>query len=838
MTGSDDVFRARLLETFREEADEYLEAITEGLIELEKAGPEPELVESVYRRIHSLKGAARAVNLREIESVCQNLETVFSLVKRGEYTPGVDDFDLFHRTLAVVKALLRGERPGISPAEINGALRALPGRKRPAEESHDDRAPGNGPPDDRREEPGPAFRESHAPDTAGIRNGAEPAGPGPDGGTVRIAAHKLDRLTTGADNLLTTRLFITQRIRELEEMTARFALWQWNHSQAFNDLYLIRRKVFGEEKAAIPPDLVLPLQRAVEFLEYNREFVTYLQHDLATHLRAMEIDQSALKTSTSEISDLIHDAALLPASSMLTPFSAFVREFSRTSGKSVDLTIEGGEIEVDRRILDALKEPVTHLIRNSIDHGIEDPQIRIARKKPVIGSVRIRVFPRSGSRVGIEVADDGAGIDSSAIRRTAVENGVITEDEDAALTDSEAIWLIFRSGMTTSRIVTDLSGRGLGLAIVEDTVSRLGGEVTVSSAVGRGTSITFFVPVRMATLRGLLVRSGKQVYVLPMQQVKQVLRVRPDSLVLSRGRPTIRLSGETIEVIQLTDALGIPPSGSHGADERGATAPAHRESHLRCSHSGRAAHRESHLRCSRSGSYDPEERGATTPTDRESHLRCSRSGSYDPSRPTPLVIIAYGAGQIGCMVDEVIRVQEIVVRPLGSQLRSVRRIEGAVILGDGSVALVLDPLELIQDAMQAGRSAPLPAPPGEAGRRILVVEDSVTSRVLLQTVLEGAGYQVETAVDGIDAFARLKQNEFDMVVSDVDMPRMNGFTLTEKIRAEGRQLAGLRVALVTSLDSPEDRERGKAVGADAYIVKSSFETEDFLEMIHRLMRRR
>jgi len=328
--------------------------------------------------------------------------------------------------------------------------------------------------------------------------------------------------------------------------------------------------------------------------------------------------------------------------------------------------------------------------------------------------------------------------------------------------------------MTTSRIVTDLSGRGLGLAIVEDTVSRLGGRMTVSSVVGRGTTISFSVPVRMTTLRGLLVRSGRQVYVIPIQQVKQVLRVHPDSLTSSRGRPTIRFSGETIEVIRLTDILGIPPSGPPPAD----------------------------------------------------------------TRPTPLVIIAYGAGQIACTVDEVIRVQEIVVRPLGSQLRSVRRIEGAVILGDGSVALVLDPLELIQDALQADRPAPGPALPGEAGWRILVVEDSVTSRVLLQTILEEAGHQVETAVDGIDAFARLKQHEFDMVVSDVDMPRMNGFTLTEKIRAEGRQFAGLRVALVTSLDSPEDRERGRAVGADAYIVKSNFNTEDFLETVRRLMRRR
>ncbi|HOI58809.1 MULTISPECIES: chemotaxis protein CheW [unclassified Methanoculleus] len=767
MTGSDEAFRARLLETFREEADEYLEAITGGLLELEKGGLEPELVESVYRRIHSLKGAARAVNLREIESVCQNLETVSSLVKRGEYTPGEDDFDLFHRTLAVVKALLRGERPDASPAEIIGALRALPEGKKSA---GDEKPVGDG----RRDEPGPAPGENRAPGTAESRNGGETTLPGSDGGTVRVAAHKLDRLTAGADSLLTTQLFITQRIRDLEEMMTRFTLWQWNHSQAFNDLHLIRRRAFGEERAAIPPDLILPLQRAVEFQEYNREFVANLQHDLAMHLRAMEMDQTALKASISEISDLVHDAALLPASSMLAPFSAFVREFSRTSGKSVDLTIEGGEIEVDRRILDALKEPVTHLIRNSIDHGIEDPETRLARKKPASGTVRIRVFPRSGSRVGIEVADDGAGIDSSAIRRTALENGVITMDEDAALTDSEAIWLIFKSGMTTSRIVTDLSGRGLGLAIVEDAVSRLGGEVTVSSTPGRGTTITFFVPVRMTTLRGLLVRSERQVYVLPIQQVKQVLRVRPDSLAISRSRPTIRVSGETIEVIRLTDALGVPAAGP--APEKG--------------------------------------------------------------RPTPLVIIAYGAGQIACMVDEVIRVQEIVVRPLGSQLRSVRRIEGAVILGDGSVALVLDPLELIQDAMQADRPAPAPRLPGETGQRILVVEDSITSRVLLQTVLERAGYRVETAADGVDALARFKQHEFDMLVSDVDMPRMNGFSLIEKIRAEARQTADLRVVVVTSLDSPEDREQGKAVGVDAYIVKSSFETKGFLETIRRLMHRR
>lgn len=742
MAGSDEAFRARLLETFREEAEEYLESITAGLIDLEKSGLNPATVESVYRKVHSLKGAARAVNLREIESVCQTLESVFSLVKKGEYAPGIEEFDLFHRTLAVIRALLQGERPPAPPGEIIAALRALSAAGSPA----------------------PPAREACAPPAAAERAASE------NSGTVRIAAHKLDQLTAGADGLLSTRLSIAQRVREVEEMTARFAFWQWNYSQTFNDLSLIKRGISGEEKAALPPDLVLPLQRVVEFQEFNREFVTALQHDLSAHVRAMELDRAALEAGTSVIADLVHDAALLPASSMLVPFSAFVREFSRTSGRSVDLVIEGGEIEVDRRILDALREPIMHLVRNSIDHGIEDPDVRAARNKPARGTVRIRVFPRSGSRVGIEVADDGAGIDSAAIRRTAVETGVLPADEDAALTDSEAIWLIFRSGLTTSRVVTDLSGRGLGLAIVEDSVSRLGGEVTVSSTIGRGTAITLSVPVRMATLRGLLVRAERQVYVLPMQQVKQVLRVRPESLAVEQGRPTVRIAGETIEVIRLTEALGVPPSGPPAGE----------------------------------------------------------------MRPTPLVIIAYGAGRIACMVDEVIRVQEIVVRPLGAQLRSVRRIEGAVILGDGRVALVLDPIELIQDALQAERPAPLPALPGGAARRILVVEDSVTSRALLQEVLEEAGYQVETAVDGIDALGRLKEHEFDMVVSDVDMPRMNGFVLTEKLRARDRRLP---VMLVTSLDSPEDREQGRAVGADAYIVKSSFKTGDFLSAIRRLMPR-
>jgi two-component system chemotaxis sensor kinase CheA len=372
--------------------------------------------------------------------------------------------------------------------------------------------------------------------------------------------------------------------------------------------------------------------------------------------------------------------------------------------------------------------------------------------------------------VGIEVSDDGNGIDFSAIRKAAVRLGMITQREADKLTNDEAIWLIFRSGLSINPFVTEISGRGLGLAIVEETITRLGGNISVSSLPGTGTTIIMWVPIRLATLRGVVIRSENQTYVIPMKQVSQVIRIRPDAITSLNNRPVITVQEETIGVIQLTNALGIP--------------------------GGR--------------------------------IRDKGTGHI------PVIIIAYGAGKIACVVDEVIQEQEIVVRPLGSQLQRVKRITGAVILGDGTVALVIDPLELIQDALAADRPAPVTTDPQEKPCRVLVVEDSVTSRVLLRAMLEQEGCDVMTAIDGIEAFAMFKEHEYDMVVSDVDMPRMSGFTLTEKIRSDSR-LAKIPVVLVTSLDSPADQAQGYAVGADAYIIKSDFEKGEFLRIIRRFI---
>jgi two-component system, chemotaxis family, sensor kinase CheA len=797
MTGPDAEFEKRLLATFRDEAEEHLDEMVALLLDLEKAGPatDPGVIERIYRTTHSLKGAARAVSQKEIESVCQNLENVFSRMKKGTFIPDAEAFDLFFQAIHLVQGLLTGEKTsGLSPVGIVSGLRTLTKERvidgTPGQAIHGSAIPAAGtsslPADPgmplnksksplpagnlrvlpnlpRQDIPGQEIIPPHA--TAGITPRS-----GVDSGTVRIAAHKLDRLIAGSDDLLTTRLFITHRMRELEEMMGRFALWRWNQTLISSDLYLIRETITGVRKTSLPPDLISPLQRLVEFMDYDREFVTHLQHDLSAHIRATERDRSALEASTSEISDLIHDAVLQPVSSILTSFPGLVREYLRSTGKQAELLTEGGEIEVDRRILDALKDPLMHLIYNSIDHGIEYPDIRAAQNKPARGRVLIKIFPLSGGKVGIEVSDDGAGIDRSTIRKTAVRAGLITKREEARLTDAEASWLIFRSGLSTSREVTGISGRGLGLAIVEDTVTRLGGYVTVSSGEGKGTSIVMRVPVRLVTFRGVVVRSGDRMYVLPMQQVRQVLRIKANAIALQGNRPVLPFQDEMIGVIHLSDILSA--------------------SHPRVAHEG--------------------------------------------DTPVSVVIIAYGAGQVACIVDEVIRVQEIVVRPLGSQLRRVRRIAGAAILGDGGVALVLDTPDLIQEALKtSGNQVPVQHTSPDAPR-ILIVEDSVTSRTLLQMVLEQDGYQIHTATDGIQALGMLKENKFDLVVSDVDMPRMNGFTFTEKIRADTR-LSVIPVVLVTSLDSREDEEHGIAVGADAYVVKSGFEKNNLRTIIRDLL---
>jgi two-component system chemotaxis sensor kinase CheA len=428
---------------------------------------------------------------------------------------------------------------------------------------------------------------------------------------------------------------------------------------------------------------------------------------------------------------------------------------------------------MDRRILEELKDPLLHLIRNCIDHGIERPEARRAAGKPERAAVTVEVAVVDGDKVAVSIADDGAGIARDRVAATAARLGLLGADA-AERPDSELLPLIFQSGLSTSPMITDLSGRGLGLAIVRERVERLGGTVTVDSQPGQGCIFRLVVPLTLATYRGILVRAAGRLFVIPTLGVERVVGVRSDEVGTIESRPVVEIGGTAVPLVRLSDVLELPPAPR------------------------------------------PPEAGG---------------------RIVALVLGAM-ARRTAFAVDAIEGDQEVLMKPLGRYLVRVRNVQGATVLPTGQIAPILNIHDLLKSAAKAVRAGPAATAAertvASARKSILLAEDSITARTLLKAILEGAGYHVKTSVDGMEAWANLKLEPFDLLVSDVEMPRMNGFELTERIRADPN-LAELPIVLVTALDTREHRERGAEAGADAYITKGGFDQARLLETVRRLV---
>jgi two-component system chemotaxis sensor kinase CheA len=459
-----------------------------------------------------------------------------------------------------------------------------------------------------------------------------------------------------------------------------------------------------------------------------------------------------------------------PFLTLLNVLPKLVRDLSRDQAKEADLVLSGGEVEIDKRILEEMKDPLIHLVRNCIDHGIEKPDERTRHGKPSRATITVSVTQVDGNKVEIAVADDGAGIAVEKVTIAAVNHRFVSEADARQLDEPTALSLMFLSGVSTAPIVTEISGRGLGLAIVREKAERLGGRVSVQTQAGKGTTFRILLPLTLATFRGTLVQAAGQPFVIPTANVERVGRVREAEIKTVANHETIALNSRAVALVRLANVLELP---------------------------------------------------APSPTEGEPVW-------------LPFVVVAAGEKRMAFGVEAVLGVQEVLVKPLGKPLVRIRNIAGATVLGSGTAVLILNVADLLQSAVKVrpvAKSAPARAVERKA---VLVVEDSITSRMLLKNILESAGYQVKTAVDGLDALSKLKTEPFDGVVSDVQMPKLDGFSLTEKIRAD-RKLSEMPVVLVTALERPEDRERGVDVGANAYIVKSSFDQSNLLEALRRLM---
>ncbi len=754
-------FLKTLLATFRVEADEHMQAMSSGLMELEKlpAGEgQPETLETIYREAHSLKGAARAVNLAEIESVCHALESVFAGLKSNRVATAPALFDLLHQTLQALGGLLAvaGEaRAGAQKQAAAALIRRLDEVLKGAPPVAQDAPPA----------PSAAPAEEGAPAALAA---AQTSGRGAE--TIRVRTAKLDSVMRQTEELLAPRLAAGERARELRELGTTLGVWK-------NELAKVRPVVRAVERSfgQRTNDAASGRRELTQLLEYLDAEPTLMNHveNRLTQLEAAAThDHRALSAM---VDGLLHDVKemhLLPFSSLLEVIPRLARELARDQGKRVEVAIRGAEIEIDRRILEQIKDPLNHLLRNCVDHGVEQPAARERKGKPAQATLTIAIAHKDGRKVEILVADDGAGIDVAKVKAAAGKLGIVPAEELGTLSEREALALVYQSGVSTSPIITDLSGRGLGLAIVRERVERLGGTIALETQADTGTSFRVVLPLTLATFRGVLVRAGDRKFIIPAVSVERVALVVAHDIRTVENRETIAFGGEALSLVHLADVLEIA---------------------------------------------------------------CAQGESTDNAQ---VVVLGLGAGRIAFRVDAVLAEQEVLVKGLGPQLARVRNLAGAGVLGTGEVVPVLNVPDLLQSALRPAARPPASVS-GEqhaaaAKRAILVVEDSITSRALLKNILESAGYGVTTAVDGIDAYTALKTGTFDLVVSDVEMPRMDGFDLTAKLRAD-KQLAQMPVVLVTALETREHRERGIDAGANAYIVKSSFDQSNLLEIIQRLI---
>jgi two-component system, chemotaxis family, sensor kinase CheA len=737
MSGVEEELLRALRATFKVEAAEHLQAIGAGLMELEKATAPADgmrLIETVFRAAHSLKGAARAVNFGEIEAECQALESLFAAWKRRESTPTPETLDQAHRALNAVWAMMAGPA---APAAARARADVVP-----------------------RTQPPPASQHVLSVATGEVE-------------TVRIAVSALDARLLEAEEMLAAKLTADQWSADLGALEARFEQWrkQWSRIQP----RMRRWRQPGEQagEAGATPDT----QELAEFFDWNHDYVRALEGSLTGLRRRAEQNRLLVAKLVDELLQNSKQLLMLPLSTLSALLLKVVRDLCRDQGKEAVLTIRGEEVTIDKRILEELKDPLIHLLRNCIDHGIETPDQRQRAGKPPQAAISIAVSPMNGNQVEISVSDDGAGVDLEKVKLAAGRHGLSVADAAGADGESAALGLVFEADVSTSPIITQVSGRGLGLAIVREKTEKLGGSVAIESRRGAGTVIRMIVPLTLATFRGILIRVAQRSFIVPTAHVERVTRFEPEDVRTVEGRRTLALNGRAVALVDLAEVLELP------SGQRNSVAARHG------------------------------------------------------------VVVTLGAGEqtVAFVVSEVLDEREVLVKRFAKPLSRVRNVAGATILGSGEVTPILNVSDLLKSARRAGAGRPAAdpnplAPPraGGAGKRILVAEDSITSRMLLKGILESAGYEVSIAVDGIDAFTTLRSGHFDLVVSDVEMPRLNGFDLTARIRAD-RILAEIPVVLVTALESREDRERGIEVGANAYLVKSSLDQNDLLEALHRLL---
>jgi chemotaxis protein histidine kinase CheA len=724
-----------LVATFRQEVEDRLAALCDGLLQLERHPQPRQAIDALYRDAHTIKGSARMLGLDSLVDVAHRSEDLLKAIKDGRFGPRQDLIDLL---LAVAEGLRRGlpgaERP-IADTELTALNEAL-----------DQALAGQDP------IIVPSLMTTPTEDDA---DDGWDAGRSRAGNLVKIPVRRVHSLldVVGEAELETRR--VEHHTFELSGLVAE-------------QLRVARglRQAAGND-AGIPTEVSQSLHSLVALADQAQASARELRGSL-------EDAQNRL----SQVREGAMGLAMVPVRKVVTHFRQLAREVARETGKEVNLRLVGEDVELDARVLDAVADALSHLVTNAVDHGCETPQERLAAGKSAQATVTVSARA-AGSTVVIEVADDGYGIDEEDIRASAVEKGLLTPE--AVVTGQPLLALLFHPGFSTRDEITSTSGRGVGLDVVRTAAEDLGGTVEIDTEPGRGTTFVMTLPVTLGVMRCLVARIGEERYAVPVTNVVETLSLTDVSTSTVAGAPVIVRHGSTVPLADLGSALGVP-------GERDA----------------RVA-----------------------------------------------VVVRYGGAgeQLAWAVDALEGELEMVVKDLGGFLGRLPSVGGGTMASDGSVMLLVDVRELAVEQLSAGVTYDVQAPSRRTSGadphpqvtrnrkpRVMVVEDSVGVRELQRVILEGAGYDVITAVDGADGASRLTGDPVDLVLSDVEMPGMDGFTLTRQIR-KARGWESVPVVIMTSRGDDADKRAGLDAGADAYLLKSEFDQTQLVETVRRLVGR-
>lgn len=739
---------------FQQEVEAHGSALNDGLLKIEAEGADRETLDALMRAAHSLKGAARIIGFTAFGELAHAMEDRLQEARDGKRELEKEHIDPLLRAadlLQGVVALPDESAQGAWEAENGPRIDELKQAIQSGETLEATQETST--------ESEPATEESAAPsEVAAPPAKSQAATAELPGQSVRVAADALNRLMgLAAEALVET--------RRLEPMRAELISLK-NHHQ-----HLVRKV----EAALDGINGTVDGGGAAELLVSARADALAVQRAIRGHLESVD----AYMRRNTFLSDRLYREVLAtrmrPFEEGVRGFPRLVRDLARSLGKNIRLAIDGKSTPVDRDILERLEAPLNHIIRNACDHGIENPDTRKAAGKPDKATVRIHARHVAGMLL-LEVTDDGHGISVDRIRQKAMEKKLVSGSMSESLGRDEILEFLFLPGFSTATEVTDVSGRGVGLDVVQSLVRELGGSVRIETEDGQGTSFFLQLPITRSVLRALIVEIDGEPYALPLSRIQRTLALEPGQIKTIEGRQYFEHEGANVGLVSAREALGLIEQDNSGGEI------------------------------------------------------------------VRVVVVADRTGtSYGLEIAEFHGEQDLVVRPLDSRFGKVPGVNSSAVLEDGSPVLILDIEDLIssiEKLLAGGRVLVSRRRADEVEtatvKRVLVVDDSITVRETERQLLENAGYEVETAVDGADGWNVVRIQDFDLVVSDVDMPRMNGFEFVRKIRGDSR-LSNLPVVIVSYKDREEDRMEGMEAGADAYLTKSSFQDDTFVSTVNDLI---